>query len=172
MASSLTTEDVDPAVKILVVGNGSIGKSTMIRRFCKGHYEENYKKTIGVAYVEREIEVPEFGSVRLMLWDTAGQEEFDAMTREYYKDTDAVVLAFSSTDRLSFETIKAWRDKVTAVCDDLAMVLVQNKIDLLHEALVSQYVEIIMILPFMMLLHPVVVLIDEGESFPERKQRV
>ncbi|KAJ3105929.1 hypothetical protein HDU97_007275 [Phlyctochytrium planicorne] len=123
---------------ILVVGNGCVGKSSMIRRLCKGQFNENYKKTIGVDYSEVEIELPfPPGRVRLMLWDTAGQEEFDPITRSYYENAHGVVLAFSTTDRDSFETVKSWREKVEAVCDDICMVMVQNKIDLLDNAVVS-----------------------------------
>lgn len=50
--------------------------------------------------------------VRLMLWDTAGQEEFDAITKAYYRGAQACVLAFSSTDRSSFEAIRSWKMKV------------------------------------------------------------
>lgn len=50
--------------------------------------------------------------VRLMLWDTAGQEEFDAITKAYYRGAQACVLAFSSTDRNSFDAIHSWKMKV------------------------------------------------------------
>lgn len=50
--------------------------------------------------------------VRLMLWDTAGQEEFDAITKAYYRGAQACVLAFSTTDRDSFEAIHSWKLKV------------------------------------------------------------
>lgn len=53
--------------------------------------------------------------IRLMLWDTAGQEEFDAITKSYYRGAQACVLAFSSTDRMSFEAIKNWKLKVSNV---------------------------------------------------------
>ncbi|KAI9202958.1 ras family-domain-containing protein [Polychytrium aggregatum] len=136
--SVLTTEDVETAIKILIVGNGSVGKSSLIRRFCRGQFTENYKKTIGVDYMERDITVPgHHGDVKLMVWDTAGQEEFDSITKAYYKDANALVLAFSTTDRQSFETIKSWRSKVEQVCDDLSMVLIQNKIDLIGSAAVT-----------------------------------
>lgn len=50
--------------------------------------------------------------VRLMLWDTAGQEEFDAITKAYYRGAQACVLAFSTTDRDSFDAIPSWKIKV------------------------------------------------------------
>eukprot|EP01135_Chromosphaera_perkinsii_P011123 Nk52_evm32s2340 gene=Nk52_evmTU32s2340 len=79
-----------------------------------------------------------------MLWDTAGQEEFDQLTQSYYRGANACVLAFSTTDRDSFEAVKDWLAKVKAQCcqgndsKGFAMVLVQNKIDLIDEAAFEQ----------------------------------
>ncbi|KAL0279333.1 UNVERIFIED_CONTAM: hypothetical protein PYX00_000921 [Menopon gallinae] len=75
--------------------------------------------------------------VRLMLWDTAGQEEFDAITKAYYRGAQACVLAFSTTDRDSFEAIHSWKMKVEDECGEIPTVLVQNKIDLIHQSVVD-----------------------------------
>lgn len=74
-----------------------------------------------------------------MLWDTAGQEEFDAITKAYYRGAQACVIAFSTTDHASFEAVKKWKRKVEDECGHVPMVLVQNKIDLLHESQVDRY---------------------------------
>ena len=79
--------------------------------------------------------------VRLMLWDTAGQEEFDAITKAYYRGAQACVIAFSTTDRASFEAVKKWKKKVEDECGGvnvIPMVLVQNKIDLMHQSVVTK----------------------------------
>ena len=65
-----------------------------------------------------------------MLWDTAGQEEFDAITKAYYRGAQACVVAFSTTDRASFDAVQKWKKKVEDECGAIPMVLVQNKIDL------------------------------------------
>nr|XP_045012782.1 ras-related protein Rab-23 isoform X3 [Jaculus jaculus] len=126
-------EDMEVAIKMVVVGNGAVGKSSMIQRYCKGIFTKDYKKTIGVDFLERQIQVND-EDVRLMLWDTAGQEEFDAITKAYYRGAQACVLVFSTTDRESFEAISSWREKVVAEVGDLPTVLVQNKIDLLDDS--------------------------------------
>ncbi|XP_037986929.1 ras-related protein Rab-23 isoform X1 [Motacilla alba alba] len=75
--------------------------------------------------------------VRLMLWDTAGQEEFDAITKAYYRGAQACVLVFSTTDRESFKAIPTWKQKVVAEVGDIPTVLVQNKIDLLDDSCIK-----------------------------------
>ena len=123
--------------KVIVVGNGAVGKSSMIQRFCKGSFTKTYKKTIGVDFLERQLRV-QGEEVRLMLWDTAGQEEFDAITRSYYRGAQACVFVFSTTDRQSLRDVRKWRKKVEEECGDIPMVLVQNKIDLIYQSQIDQ----------------------------------
>ena len=121
----------------MIVGNGAVGKSSMIQRYCRGTFTKSYKKTIGVDFLEKQLRT-HGEDVRLMLWDTAGQEEFDAITKAYYRGAQACVVAFSTTDRASFDAVKKWKKKVEDECGHVPMVLVQNKIDLMHEAKVSR----------------------------------
>ena len=65
--------------------------------------------------------------VRMMVWDTAGQEEFDTITRTYYRGAGAAVLAFSTTDRASFEAVANWKRKIENECGPIAMCICQNK---------------------------------------------
>jgi len=129
-------QDVDTTLKVIVVGNGQVGKTSMITRFAKGIFTCEYKKTIGVDFLEKKMYLNSIGEeVTFLLWDTAGQEEYDAITRTYYKGAGCCVLAFSTTDRASFDAIESWHAKVKEECGDrIVMVLVQNKVDLLDNA--------------------------------------
>uniref|UniRef100_UPI00358F2E9A ras-related protein Rab-23 n=1 Tax=Myxine glutinosa TaxID=7769 RepID=UPI00358F2E9A len=129
-------EDVEVAIKVVIVGNGSVGKSSMIQRYCKGVFSRDYKKTIGVDFLEKQVQI-NGEDVRLMLWDTAGQEEFDAITKAYYRGAQACVLVFSTVDNDSLVAVPRWKEKVEREVGELPTVLVQNKIDLLNEATVS-----------------------------------
>ena len=94
--------------------------------------------------------------VRLMLWDTAGQEEFDCITRAYYRcleffrssgkagpkcfrGAQACVLAFSCVDRESFKQVGRWKRKVEEECGNIPMVLVMTKMDLLYKAAIDSF---------------------------------
>ena len=84
---------VAATVKVIVVGNGQVGKTSMSTRYCKGKWTDTYKKTIGVDFMEKRIEVEDLGdTVCLMVWDTAGQEEFDSLTSRYYKGASSTQL--------------------------------------------------------------------------------
>lgn len=131
-------QDVDTTLKVIVVGNGQVGKTSMITRFAKGIFTNEYKKTIGVDFLEKKLHLSSIGEeVTFLLWDTAGQEEYDAITRTYYKGAGACILAFSTTDRASFDAIESWYQKVQDECGNIVMVLVQNKVDLMDEAVME-----------------------------------
>ena len=124
-------------LQVVIVGNGGVGKSSMIQRYCRGTFSSRYKKTIGVDFLEKQLRV-RGEEVRLMLWDTAGQEEFDALTTAYYRGAHACIVAFSTTDRDSLTAVRHWRKKVEEECGDIPMVMVQNKIDMISSAEIEQ----------------------------------
>lgn len=130
-------EDLEHPVKVLIVGNGAVGKSSMIQRYCKGVFTREYKKTIGVDFLEKKLSV-RGEDLRLMIWDTAGQEEFDSLTKAYYRDAEACVVAFSTIDRDSFEAVESWIKKVEDEVGRIPMVLIQNKVDLIDDAAMSK----------------------------------
>jgi len=117
------------ALKIVVVGNGGVGKSSMIQRFATGVFTKDYKKTIGVDFLEKSLKLAGL-EVRLMLWDTAGQEEFHSITRAYYRGAQGCVIVYSCSDNDSFKTVEDWKQRVQNECGEIPMVLVHNKNDL------------------------------------------
>ncbi|GMH38179.1 hypothetical protein BSKO_06063 [Bryopsis sp. KO-2023] len=131
-------EDLEKEIKVLVVGNGGVGKTSLIRRFCKGIFTDEYKKTIGVDFLERTLHNKSLEEdFKMMVWDTAGQEEFDSITRTYFRGAGAAVLVYSTTDRAAFDAIPRWKARVEAECGDIAMAIVQNKVDLIDQAAMS-----------------------------------
>lgn len=125
-------------MKVIVVGNGQVGKTCLITRFVKDKFSMDYKKTLGVDYLQKLVQV-DGEEVMFHLWDTAGQEEFNALTRRYYRGASACVLAFATNNRDSFEAVRKWREAVNNECSaDITTVLVQTKVDLIDEAQVSE----------------------------------
>jgi small GTP-binding protein len=134
----MSLDNVEDSIKVIVVGDGNVGKTSMLRRFVRGEFTDQYKKTIGAEFMEKEVYVRELNQpVTLMLWDTAGQEVFNALTASYYRGAGAAVLAFSTVDRDSFMNVEKWKQKVEAQCGNITMVLCQTKFDLQNEAAVS-----------------------------------
>ncbi|OWZ14084.1 Ras family GTPase [Phytophthora megakarya] len=132
-------DDFEKTLKVIVVGNGNVGKTSMTTRYAKGRYTGTYKKTIGVDFMEKTVELRDLGeTINLMIWDTAGQEEFDTLTSRYYKGAGAVIYVFSTVDRASFDDLPKWKRKVEEECGNICSVLVQNKIDLEDDAAMTR----------------------------------
>ncbi|KAG5465953.1 hypothetical protein CUR178_00668 [Leishmania enriettii] len=131
-------DEDEAGMKVIVVGDGNVGKTCMLRRFVKGDFIEQYRKTIGAEYMEKDVFLRSTNTtVKLMLWDTAGQEVFNALTQAYYRGAGAAILAFSTVDRDSFMNIAGWKQRVESVCGPITMVLCQTKFDLSHEAVIT-----------------------------------
>ncbi|EPY34545.1 Rab family, other [Strigomonas culicis] len=131
-------DTVAESIKVIVVGDGNVGKTCMLRRFVRGDFLEQYKKTIGAEYMEKDVFLRSTNTtVQLMLWDTSGQEVFNSLTQAYYRGAGAAVLAFSTVDRDSFEHLRGWKEKVESVCGPITMVMCQTKMDLAHEAVTT-----------------------------------
>jgi Ras-related protein Rab-23 len=132
-------EDIETSLKIIVVGNGVVGKTSMTQRFAKNIFTNEYKKTLGVDFLVKKKYIKQVDrEVEFMIWDTAGQEYYDAITRRYYKGASGALIVFSMTDKQSFESVRKWREKVYSECGDIPTLLVMNKIDLVDQALVDE----------------------------------
>lgn len=117
--------------KVLVVGDISVGKTSILEQFTNKHFEETYLPTIGIDFNVKTIKVDDTNKIKLQIWDTCGQERFRALTRSYYRNSHAIVLVYDITDRKSFENSKMWLKEIEKYVDtDVLMVLVGNKTDL------------------------------------------
>ena len=131
-------EDIETSLKIIVVGNGVVGKTSMAQRFAKNIYTDDYKKTLGVDFLLKKKYIKQIDKeVEFMIWDTAGQEYYDAITRKYYKGASGALIVFSITDKLSFDSVRKWKEKVRSECNDIPILLVMNKIDLINQVVID-----------------------------------
>jgi small GTP-binding protein len=99
--------DYDFVFKTLLIGNSSVGKSSLLLRFSDNLFQESFYPTIGVDFKIRTFE-HEGSVVKLQMWDTAGQEKFKTITSAYYKGAQGIILVFDLCDRKSFQDIQNW----------------------------------------------------------------
>ena len=120
----------DYMLKLLLVGNSNVGKSSLLLRFADDAWSEEYMPTLGVDFKIRTIQFQD-KVYKLQIWDTAGQERFQTLAASYYKGTHGILLVYDSTDIDSFFSLDEWISE----CDRLAgenvhKVIVASKIDL------------------------------------------
>ena len=130
MNDSIEEKGYNYLLKFVVIGDAAVGKSNLSLRFTHGQFKSEYQLTIGVEFNSSEIAIDN-EIYRIHIWDTAGQENFRAITRSYYKNSTCALLVYEIDSRASFENITEWiTDCKNSAPKQVLMVLVGNKCDL------------------------------------------
>ncbi|RNA13311.1 Ras-like GTP-binding [Brachionus plicatilis] len=115
--------------KLVVVGDGACGKTCLLYAFCKDQFLDEYEVTVFETYVT-DIEVDGI-KIELVLWDTAGQEEYERLRPLSYPDSNVVLVCYSIDNRDSLENIyDKWCPEIKYYCPKIPIILVGNKKDL------------------------------------------
>jgi Ras-related protein Rab-2A len=120
----------DYLFKVIVVGESGVGKSNLMMRYMDDKFNNNYELTIGVEFGTKIIKFNNNQTVKLNIWDTAGQESFRSIVRSYYKEATVALLVYDVTNIKSFNSLQKWLDDITGMSHNPCMMLVGNKIDL------------------------------------------
>ncbi len=135
----MSDNNYDYIFKFIFLGNSGVGKSSLLERYISDRFVPNYDITIGVEYMCKILNYND-KKVKLILWDTAGQECFQSIVKLYYKNTIAAFIVYDVTDRISFNKIKYWIRKFYEMNDndDTILVIIGNKNDLIHSTIVKK----------------------------------
>jgi len=122
--------------KIAVVGDGAVGKTSLIKKYTKGTFEKDYIKTIGAQLSKYNKEI-NGDMIRLIFWDIAGQDDFTFLHHLFYKEAKAAIIVYSLEEnelgKNSFTHIKNWHEVVVKNCENIPVVIFANKVDLVNE---------------------------------------
>lgn len=123
-------------IKVTVIGDGAVGKTSLIQKFTKGKFQTDYIKTIGADLTNYQTEIGEF-KIELIFWDIAGQDEFHFLRPSFYRYSKAAIIVYSLEEndlgRRSFEHITKWHEDVKQFCGEIPVVVFANKVDLVEE---------------------------------------
>ena len=116
--------------KILLLGDTSVGKTCFLMRYTDNTFQEIHLSTIGLDYKLKNVQLEDGKFVKIQIWDTAGQDRFRSITKNYYKGAHGIILLYDITDRRSFDNVKTWIEQIREeVGDKVSIILVGNKID-------------------------------------------
>lgn len=118
--------------KIVAVGSGGVGKTSLIRRFALNRFEINYVMTLGVDFTTKELTVFD-KFVKIVCVDTAGQEYYGKIRPSYYSGATAAFIVFDITNRNSFESLPKWINELRQYLPNIPIAIVGNKLDLAKE---------------------------------------
>ena len=126
-------------IKIVTLGDSMVGKTSIVYRYFENKFNESILSTIGIDFKTKYIKVRD-ASVKVLIWDTAGQEKFRNIAKQYYQGANGVLLVFDVSDRKSFERIEYWINEIKEnnKIDSMYLVIVANKIDLINKRVVTR----------------------------------
>lgn len=123
--------------KIVLLGEGRVGKTSLVLRYVQNTFSSKQESTIQASYLDKRLNIGK-QSVNLMIWDTAGQERFHALGPIYYRDANGALLVYDITDRDSFNKVRNWvKELRTIVGDQIVVVIAGNKCDMEKERQVN-----------------------------------
>ena len=124
--------------KIVLLGDSSVGKSSIVNRYINHRFFEYNESTVGAAFFTKHI-IHNDRDIILDIWDTAGQERYNSLLPMYYRGAKAAIIVYDVTDNKSFDKAKHWFQEMSRILADIIIILVGNKIDLLQQNISPHY---------------------------------
>ena len=124
--------------KIVVLGDISVGKTSILSRFRYGIFEPEYMPTLGIDFFSQNL-FYEDKTIRLILWDTAGEERFRSFIPSYLKNADCIIIVFDITNKDSFNSLNKWlTDSKNNASEGTIYIICGNKSDLKEKRTVNE----------------------------------
>lgn len=124
------TIDSNYIIKICLLGEANVGKTSLVYRFIENKFRGNYKSTLGVNLLKKDMNIPEFGDVSAQIWDLGGQESFRSLRKLYLEGANGALVIYDCTNKDSYEKLEEWILDFKEARKDQPLLLVGNKNDL------------------------------------------
>jgi len=117
-------------VKICLLGEANVGKTSLVYRFVENKFRENYKSTLGVNLLKHDTMVEGHGKVSAQIWDLGGQESFKSLRKLYLEGANGALVIFDVTQKKTFEKLTEWIESFKEARGEQPLILIGNKMDL------------------------------------------
>jgi Ras-related protein Rab-11A len=126
----MSKEKYDYIMKLILIGDASVGKTNILTKYLKNEFDPNSKATVGVELGTKNIQIDN-KIIKVQIWDTAGQERYKAITSTYYKGAKGAIIVYDITRKITFDNIEKWIGDLKVNGDEnIIIFLVGNKSDL------------------------------------------
>ncbi len=125
------SKTVKYTLKIIVIGEPAVGKTSLVKKFITGQFTKDYRSSIGTNIFTKELKLEKNIDIKIQLWDIAGQERWISMRPSYYSGAKGIIIVGDLTRRNTFDQIeKFWIPDVKQYCAQAPIILLANKNDL------------------------------------------
>lgn len=117
-------------IKIVLLGEANVGKTSLLYRWIENKFRENYKSTLGVNLLKKDMNIKGYGEVSAQIWDLGGQESFRSLRRLYLEGANGALLLYDMTSKESYEKLDEWIKSFKEDRENEPIILIGNKSDL------------------------------------------
>ena len=128
MSKHKKNDEDEITLKILLLGDTAVGKTSILLKYTDGYFPEIYVSTIGVEYKSKKI-IIDGNIINLQIWDTAGQERYKSITTSFLKGADGILFVYDITNKPSFVNLKRWIRDSEEATQNFQKVIIGNKKD-------------------------------------------
>ena len=123
----------DKKVQLLIIGDSTVGKTSILSRYTNGDFNPHYLATVGLDFFKKD-EVYNGKTIRIKIWDTAGQERYKSLTQGYFRNAEGIMIVYDVSNLVSFENLKYWIQSIKTHIDidkgEVPAIIIGNKIDI------------------------------------------
>jgi len=124
----------DVIYKVLLLGDSTVGKTCFLIKYTDKTFQDVHMATIGLDYRLKNMTLKSGKNVKLQIWDTAGQDRFRAITKNYYKGANGIILIYDITNPQTFDNVKGWISQIREEANQNVLIYIAgNKIDMEEE---------------------------------------
>ena len=125
--------------KVLLLGDTTVGKTCFLMKYTDKTFQDIHMATIGLDYRLKTMKLKSGKNIKLQIWDTAGQDRFRAITKNYYKGSHGIILIYDVTNLQTFENVKTWVSQIREeASNNVVIYIAANKIDMEAERKVTK----------------------------------
>ena len=122
----------DEKCQLLIIGDSTVGKTSILSRYSNGTFNASYLATVGLDNFTKD-EIINNKTVRIKMWDTAGQERYKSLTKGFFRNAQGIMVVYDVTNSETFENLKYWINSIKthmdSEIDKISIIIIGNKID-------------------------------------------